>query len=438
MLAQIVTVLIMGYVVSPIRLQAQDPTSLEEENGAVVAWGDIGWSFGLPKTQAIVTVGGVTAATPKRDVLLAPTAGVGIRIKRHFVPFFAFMFYDTGSATATVGSTTANITSTSLGYHGGLRVETQVASNFRPYAEGGFGGTYQKLGGTTQISGTGATVLAGGGIRLFWGSNSRWGNDFGADWFHIFGNNFTVSNFAHVRAGIFFQSRRSTPARPRVVQVPLPPTQSPQSQEQGTPGTGLPGQTPGNAGRGESGAIIALGGAGYSYGTPNVQASVVTATGSIVSPGSKSVAAPMVGVGVKLGSHLVPFFNLNLYDTGSASATNGTLTATVDSTTISYGGGLRVETNGPSFRPYAEGGAGAMYQKIEGTFVSGGTVVPQNQSGTGPYLMAGGGGRLFWGESTRWGSDFGVDWYHLTGNTFTISNFVHVRVGIFFQSKRAK
>jgi hypothetical protein len=186
------------------------------ENGAIIVWGDGGFSYNVPAVRALVVTPTSFVESPQRKTLSTLSFGVGVKVGKYLVPFFQLTDYNTGSAFATNGAFTSTVKSTTLTYDLGLRVEGG-SSGVRGYGEFGGGAVYQKLDGTFTESGisvpaTGAAktgnVMGGVGGRVFWG-HSRWGSDVAMDVFHLTGNSSTVKNFALFRAGIFFQSKRA-------------------------------------------------------------------------------------------------------------------------------------------------------------------------------------------------------------------------------------
>jgi hypothetical protein len=188
------------------------------ETGAVLVYADSGWSFGLPSVQAFVTVGDVSATSPLKKTLIAPSFGVGVRAWKFLMPFADFTAYDTGKATASVGSVSSQVQADTLTINGGLRL-IGGKGKLRGYGEFGGGILYQNVKGTfsvggqdTPVKGTGSTgdVMYGGGVQVFVGK--RWGSDIGFDGFHVTQKlNGAGQNFSRIRFGVFFQTKPAAP-----------------------------------------------------------------------------------------------------------------------------------------------------------------------------------------------------------------------------------
>lgn len=184
------------------------------ENGAILAYLDSGWSFGLPAVRAVVSVPGVgTALSPEKKTLVAPGFGIGVKVK-FLVPYFGLAIYDTGKATAAVGSFRSEVEATTLTYTGGVRL-VGGKSRIRGYVNFGGGALYQDLKGTFYVGGSatpagGSVSLGlfsyGAGLQVFAGK--KWGSDIGFDGFRL-GQalNGAGQNFSRVRIGIFYQSK---------------------------------------------------------------------------------------------------------------------------------------------------------------------------------------------------------------------------------------
>jgi hypothetical protein len=197
---------------------AQDQPA-PNENGAVVFYADSGWSFSLPAVRAAVSIPGVgSAISPEKKTLIAPSFGAGVTAWKFVVPFVDFTVYDTGKATAAVGSLSSQVQADTLSFNAGARL-VGGHSKIRAYAEFGGGVLYQNLKGTfytggqaSPASGSGSTgsVIYGGGMQLFAGR--KWGIDFGFDGFHV-GRplNGAGENFSRVRMGVFYQTKSAIP-----------------------------------------------------------------------------------------------------------------------------------------------------------------------------------------------------------------------------------
>jgi hypothetical protein len=75
----------------------------KSETGALHFYLDGGGSFGLPANRASVTVGSVTATSPRKTALGAVGVGAAVTAWRWVVPFVDVTAYDAGTASASVG-----------------------------------------------------------------------------------------------------------------------------------------------------------------------------------------------------------------------------------------------------------------------------------------------------------------------------------------------
>src|ERR1051325_9310164 len=118
------------------RLLAQ-ASQEKSENGAVLVYADIaGASFGLPANKAVAlttvttVVGGrpittfLSAVSPDKTVLWAPSIGVAVTAWKFFVPFIDVTVFNRGKATATAGPQTVVFedTGNTFAYNAGLTV----------------------------------------------------------------------------------------------------------------------------------------------------------------------------------------------------------------------------------------------------------------------------------------------------------------------------
>jgi len=189
------------------------------ENGAVILYGGSGWSFGLPAVRAGVSVPGAgTALSPEKKTLIAPSVGVGVRAWRWVTPFVDFTAYDTGKATAQVGSVRSEVSADTYSVNAGVRL-IAGKSKARGYVEFGGGVVHQSLKGDFVVNGQSTpasasdsigTFMYGAGVQLFVGR--KWGTDIGFDGFRA-GQEFAAGgrNFSRVRVGFFYQTRSSLP-----------------------------------------------------------------------------------------------------------------------------------------------------------------------------------------------------------------------------------
>jgi hypothetical protein len=197
---------------------APNPPAVNE-NGAIVFYADSGWSFGLPAVRAAVSIPGVgSAISPEKKTLIAPSFGVGVTAWKFVVPFVDFTVYDTGKATATVGSLSSQVQADTLTFNAGARL-VGGKSKVRGYAEFGGGVLYQNLKGTFYTGGQASpasgsasvgSVMYGAGMQLFAGR--KWGADLGFDGFHVgrpVGG--AGQNFSRFRVGVFYQTKSAIP-----------------------------------------------------------------------------------------------------------------------------------------------------------------------------------------------------------------------------------
>jgi hypothetical protein len=203
---------------SSVAVVAQDQPAANNrtsENGAVNFYADSGWSFGLPAVRAAVSVPGLgSAISPDKKTLVAPDFGLTVTAWRFIVPFADVTIFDTGKASATVGSFTSQAQADTLAFNSGVRL-VAGKSRVRAYAEFGGGVLHQNLSGSFSAAGASTSGSAsaslgdfmyGGGVQLFAGR--KWGTDIGFDGFHV-GQplNGAGQNFARLRLGIFFQTK---------------------------------------------------------------------------------------------------------------------------------------------------------------------------------------------------------------------------------------
>jgi len=193
--------------------QSQPSQPAANENGAIQVYGGAGWSFGLPAVQAFVSVQGLgSVSSPNKKTLAAPSFGVTVRAWRFVVPFADFTAYDTGKATASIGSASSTSEATTFSFHGGARF-VAGKSRFRGYGEFRAGMLHQSLTATFNLGGQGSSASAsdstrslmyGGGMQIFAGR--RWRSDIGFDAFHT-GVSGPGQNYSRIRIGVFFQTK---------------------------------------------------------------------------------------------------------------------------------------------------------------------------------------------------------------------------------------
>lgn len=193
--------------------QSEKPTS---EKGSILLGIDGGWSFGLPAVQASAQAGNVYVASPEKKTLPAYSALMGVRAWRFLIPFVELAAFDTGKATAQVGTVQSQVQANTFAINGGVRAMGSSA-RLRPYLQVGGGLLRQNASGTFVANGfsypvsnsdSAATGLYGGGVQYYIGR--RWGTDVGFDGFwSAKAFNTGGRNFAQVRIGWFFQTKSS-------------------------------------------------------------------------------------------------------------------------------------------------------------------------------------------------------------------------------------
>lgn len=205
-------------LVSSVPALAQSAPAAANETGAVNFYFDSGWSFGLPANRAIAQLGNVTAISPEKKTLVAPSFGVTVTAWKYLVPFFDVGGYSAGKATASVGTVRSEVEGDIWTFNGGLRL-VGGRSKVRPYAEFGGGVLYQKptftltvgnIVSTANPTTTMGNVMYGAGLQTFFGR--RWGADMAFDGFHAM-QSFAQGgqNFSRIRIGIFFQTKSAIP-----------------------------------------------------------------------------------------------------------------------------------------------------------------------------------------------------------------------------------
>jgi hypothetical protein len=213
------------------------------ESGAINFYlGGGGVSFGLPANRAIAltsissTVKGKTTTTtlsavsPEKSVLYAPSIGASVRAWKFIVPFVDMTVFSRGTATATAGPQTVVLedTGNTFSVTGGLRL-VAGKSRTRGFVEFGRGQLHisQKstVTGNPSVSSTPfmeaenvGSFMYGAGIQVFTGR--RTGFEMAFDGFHL-SNTVGFSgtsletlqpsgeNFGRFRIGFFFQTKSS-------------------------------------------------------------------------------------------------------------------------------------------------------------------------------------------------------------------------------------
>ena len=187
----------------------------KNENGAVQFYLDYGASFGLPANRAVVLVGSTSAISPQKNTLYAPGFGVAVTAWKCLVPFVDVTAYDTGTATATVGTVTAKLTDkNTVTTNLGLRV-VRGKSKLRGYAEFGGGWLYQNVQADLTIKGvTSSQTISGSAGEFMYGAGAQYfisprlGVDVGFDGFRLAQQLTTGGqNFSRARFGVFFQTK---------------------------------------------------------------------------------------------------------------------------------------------------------------------------------------------------------------------------------------